>query len=89
MTMYYLVNQPNGPYLLIKNIFKSTVFSISTKAAPCFRRLVAELLPWRPRFNSRPDYVGFVLDKGAWGQITLRLHDISLPISFRQCSILI
>jgi len=52
--MLSLGNKSNRPYLYIKNIFKSTVFSISTKAVS--RRTL-----------TAPDHVGFVLDKGAWG----------------------
>jgi len=82
MILFSLGNQYNRSYLLIKNIFKSTVFSVSTEAVPCFKRLVAETLPRKPGFNSRPNHVGFVLDKGVGGA------DYSLTTRFFSANII-
>ena len=40
---------------------------------PCFRRLVAGLLPRRPGVDCRPVHVGCVVEKVALGQVPLRV----------------
>jgi hypothetical protein len=46
------------------------------------RRLVVDLILWRPWFASGSVHVGFVVDKVAPGQVFLRVIRILLPISF-------
>jgi hypothetical protein len=52
------------------------------------KTFVADILLWRPRFDSRTVAVGFMMDRVALGQIYLRLLRSFLLI-FRQCFILI
>jgi hypothetical protein len=56
------------------------------RAVPWLRRLVADLSPQSPGFASGSIYVGFVVDKGALGQVFLRALRFSpvniIPPSF-------
>jgi hypothetical protein len=50
-------------------------------AVPCLRRLVAGLSPRRPGFDPGSVLVGFVVDKVALGQVSLRVLRFS-PVNF-------
>ena len=53
---------------------------VNTKAVPRLRRLVADMLQWRPGIDSRPVDVGFLLDKAALRQVFLEVI-WSLPVT--------
>jgi hypothetical protein len=56
---------------------------------PWLKRLFAGLSPQRPRFTPASVHVGFVVDKVATLQVSLRVLRFSLSVPFLLCSILI
>jgi len=52
--------------------------------------LVAGLLLWRCKFDSRPLNIGFVVDKDALGEVfPSQYHSISTPQSFIRLSVML
>jgi branched-subunit amino acid transport protein len=59
-----------------RTLWQKCIFYLS-KAVLWLRRLVANHSAWRSRFGPRLVRVGFVLDKAAFGQVSLRVLQFS------------